>query len=84
MRKSKLLELIEKHPLVINLWSEEDNGWWCHLKEGYISTFSECETIHEANFQERDDVTQNKKDVGDLTEILEQLKDGVVSQELYI
>ena len=81
MRKSKLLELIEKHPLVISLWSEEDNGWFCDLKNGYVSTFSQCGTVHVSNFEDQEDVTQNKKDVSDLTEIWEHLKDGIVTDK---
>ena len=83
MRKAKLIELIEQHSLVTDLWSEEDNGWFCNLKNGYVSTFSECGTVHISNYQEQDEVTQNKKDVGDLTEMWEHLKDGVVNEELY-
>jgi|11_taG_2_1085331.scaffolds.fasta_scaffold04578_5 hypothetical protein len=82
MRKAKLIELIENHPLVDELWDEEDNGWWCSLKEPYVSVYSECTQVHvteawysKGNFCEvENNTTQNKKDVADLTAMWEQIK----------
>jgi|TARA_R100001460_G_C3523168_1_gene172765 hypothetical protein len=81
MRKAKLIQLIENHPLVEDLWDEEDNGWWCSLKEPYVSVYSECSQIHVAEswYGYRsdfvDNFTQNQKDVSDLKSMWEQLKD---------
>lgn len=43
---------ILNHPGVHSIHYEGDEGWWIHLKEGYISPEMECRTIHERTIAE--------------------------------
>jgi hypothetical protein len=36
----KTLRLIQNHPAVAEVYHEQENGWWYHLKEGWIN--GEC------------------------------------------
>ena len=44
------IEAVRNHPLVQALHNDE--GWWCHLIEGYWIPSMECGTIHETTINE--------------------------------
>jgi hypothetical protein len=50
-KKVKTISDIKNLPFVDQFFKDSD-GWWCWLKEGYISTEMECGTIHEQTVSE--------------------------------
>ena len=87
MTKKQLIQKIENHPLISELWYEDDNGWWANVKNGYVSHTSECYSIHEADsWQWRHpaiaEPKQYEKDVYDLRAIWNDIKTSKVGSHI--
>ena len=87
MTKKQLIQKIENHSLITELWYEDDNGWFANLKDGYVSHTSECYTIHEADSWEFSypsiaEPNQYRKDVMDLRHIWNDIKTSKIDCHL--
>jgi len=87
MTKKQLIKKIQNHPLITELWYEDDNGWWANLKDGYVSHTSECYTIHEVDSWEFSypsiaEPNQYRKDVMDLRHIWNDIKTSKIDCHL--
>ena len=56
MKKPRTLAQLKAHPWVEGVDTEDDNGYWLYLKNGYWSPEMETTSIHEMTVYELCDV----------------------------
>ena len=88
MTKKQLIQKIENHPLISELWYEEENGWWANCIDGYVSHTSEgAMSIHFAEYWQWSypaitEPNQYRKDVIDLREMWNDIKTSKIGSYL--